>query len=187
MSGVISRGRLTIPMLRKELAALDSPEFRTDLARVCGEAAGKFVNDGFRRSVDPYGTPWEPLKSRAGQPLLLTGRLRGSFAVTASSTGFRIDATAEYGKYHQYGTKAHQRRGRFQPVDAQGRFQSRKKAGKKKRGHVAIRHLRGHLNTGIPARPMVPTPDQGGLPFKWQRQFGKEARALIVSRMRAAS
>lgn len=172
MSGVITKGRFSLPVLRQQFAKVDGPQFREDLSRVCGEAAAKMVSDEFRRGVDPYGTPWEPLRSRRGQPLLLTGRLRASFAVQVVPNGFRIDATAVYAKYHQYGTKPHARLARTAKQNARGRFVRRNKAG-------YLLRIRAHQNGGIPARPMVPTPEQGGLPYKWQRKFRQEAVDLV--------
>lgn len=187
MSGVISKGRLTIPGLREQLARVDGSGFRHDLAEVCGAAALKLVADEFRRGVDPYGTPWEPIvrhRRRGGKkPLLDTGRLRASFAVQVVDGGFRMDATASYAPYHQYGARPARRRARFQPVDKRGRFQSRARAGKKKRGSVDVRFLPAGMSGGIPARPMVPTPDQGGLPYLWQRKFRQESRALVERTM----
>lgn len=177
-SGVQSRA-LTIPMLRRRLAQFDSPAFRATLAQVCAAAAGKFVNDGFRRGVDPYGDPWQPLASRKGKPLLDTGRLRASFATSPIPGGFRIDATASYAPFHQFGTQPSNRRARVQPIDKHGKFISRAKASKRRRGAIAIRRLSAHRHGGIPARPMVPTPEQGGIPFKWQKAFAREAKDLV--------
>lgn len=176
-TGIQSRG-LTIPVLRRRLAQVDSPAFRATLAQLCAAAAGKFINDGFRRSVDPYGDPWQPLVSRKGKPLLDTGRLRASFAATPIPGGFRIDATASYAKYQQFGTDPHDRRARIQPIDRRGKFISRSKASRQKRGAIAIRRLSAYRHRGIPARPMVPTPDLGGIPFKWQKAFAREAKEL---------
>lgn len=179
MSGIVQTGgRLTIRGLREQLAKIDGPQFRNDLAEVCAEAAGKFISDGFRRSRDPYGDSWEPLKSRSGQPLLLTGRLRASFATTVVPGGFRIDATAQYAIFHQYGTKPGKRRARLQPVRG-GRFARRRSFDKQRRGAVALRFIPSGFSGGIPARPMVPTPEQGGLPYLWQKKFGQEAKDLI--------
>jgi phage gpG-like protein len=181
VSGIVqTSGRLSIRGLRDAIAKVDGPRFRSDLSMVCAEAAGQMINDEFRRSVDPYGDPWEPLKSREGKPLLKTGRLRASFATQVVEGGFRIDATAVYAPYHQFGTGGHTRRPRFQPIDKRGRFASRRKAGAKKRGRVDVRFLPGGHQGGITARPMVPTPEQGGLPYLWQRRFAKEAKDLVV-------
>lgn len=180
MSGIVqTSGRLTIKGLRDQIAKIDGPQFRSDLSEVCAEAALKFVNDGFRQSKDPYGDPWEPLSYRKGQPLLKTGRLRASFATQVVPDGFRIDATAAYAIFHQYGTKPHARRARFQPIGKGGRFAARRKFAKQKRGAVALRFLPGGTTGGVVARPMVPTPEQGGIPYKWQRKFGQEAKALV--------
>lgn len=59
---------------------------------------------GFRGSKDPYGNPWKPLKRRKGKPLDDTGRLRGSFTATPTSTGFRIGSNVTYAAPHQTGS-----------------------------------------------------------------------------------
>jgi phage gpG-like protein len=112
-SGIHSRGKLTIPVLQGRLKRLRDPAFRAELAQVLAETAGKLVADGFRKSVDPYGVSWRPLKRKRwrdkrgtkGKPLLDTGRLRASFATAPRPGGFRIDATASYAPRHQKGTR----------------------------------------------------------------------------------
>lgn len=168
---------LTIPILRAQIAALRSPGFRARLSQVLAAAAGKLVNDGFRSGVDPYGRPWAPLKSREGKPLLLTGRMRASFAAAPISGGFRIDGTANYTRFHQFGTKPHRKVARTAKQNARGRFVALQRSG-------SLLKIREHMNPGIPARPMIPTKEQGGLSEKWLAVFKQETAALIERTMK---
>lgn len=75
-----------------------------ELATVLAEEAHELVDEGFAGSHAPDGSPWAPLKVRAGQPLRDTGRLQRSFTKSVSSTGFIIRFSAAYGGFHQGGT-----------------------------------------------------------------------------------
>jgi phage gpG-like protein len=91
--------------LRRQLERLGGPAHRLEMAKNLAEEARTQVVLGFARGVDPYGKPWKPLRSRVGQPLLDTGRLRNSIAgyphVTLS--GFTISTGVKYAATHQYG------------------------------------------------------------------------------------
>lgn len=186
MAGVTSRGRLTIPVLQKRLAALSGPPFRSELSQVLAAAAGKRVNDQFQKSQDPYGNLWAPVARdrrgpgrgrsgpvRYGKPLLKTGRGRASFASQPlGGKGFRIDATASYMRYHQTGTEPHQKRARVAKQSARGRFVRRKKAG-------LLLTIRAHQHPGIKRRQMLPDARTGGLGPIWTGIFDRETAALI--------
>jgi phage gpG-like protein len=154
MAGVKSAGQLTVTDLSRRLGQVRTPAFRAQLGQLMAATAGKLIADGFRRSMDPYGKPWAPLKVRHGKPLLDTGRLRASFASAPLSNGFRIDATAAYAPFHQYGTKA------------------RRSAKAGKRGRA--------VGKGIPQRQMVPMVETGGIPESWQAAFNKDTARLLT-------
>lgn len=82
---------------------------RAEVVRVASKTAAAAalaqVKKEFRGSVDPYGTPWAPLKVRKGKPLLNTGVLRSSFTATATPHGFEIGSAAAYATFHQTGTR----------------------------------------------------------------------------------
>lgn len=156
--------------LRDRLASLQTAAFRENLSTLCGAAALKLVADGFRGSHAPDGTPWEPLKSRKGKPLLDTGRLRSSFAVESTPGGFRIGTAVGYAGYHQYGTRARAVASRAARKSARGRF-----VGKNAKTAYLLR-IRPHINVGITARPMLPGSQ---LPAAWQKAMSRALNAAV--------
>ncbi|RYZ15739.1 MAG: hypothetical protein EOO70_06120 [Myxococcaceae bacterium] len=171
------RGNTTqLRELRRKLEILRGPETRTRLSKVMGNAAHKQLMDGFREGRDPYGSPWAPLarnrarnrrKGGTSKPLLDTGRMRRSFTVNATPSGFTLWTKTKYARYHQYGTNG--RRAASSRVQAHryGRFISKREAGKKSRKGavhlmVGLRHLNFKAGGGkIPQRMMIP--DSSGL------------------------
>lgn len=57
----------------------------------------------FRLGIDPWGTPWLPLKLRKGQPLRDTGRLRNSITAQADDAGVTVGTNVRYAPTHQFG------------------------------------------------------------------------------------
>jgi phage gpG-like protein len=100
--------------LQKRIRQIAKPGFKEEVARRLTGTAIKLLADEFRGSKDPYGTPWKPLKRRAGKPLLDTGRLRaaavGQTAGQASGAVVRVVIPVEYASYHQDGTRRIPRR-----------------------------------------------------------------------------
>lgn len=179
-SGIQSRGSLGLQGLRDRIASLAGGGFRTRVAQLCAAAAGKMVNDGFRGGVDPYGAPWAPLQSRKGKSLLLTGRLRASFATGPTTDGFRIGSNVAYAGYQQYGTKPHARASRVARQNSRGRFV------KKTARTAYLVRIRGHVNGGIPARPMLPT-ESGGMPPLWTAAFRRIVEQETSRQIRGAA
>lgn len=62
----------------------------------------------FRNSTDPYGQPWASVR-RAGQPLLDTGRLRGSIQANTNGDTMVFFTDVEYAQYHQFGERVKKR------------------------------------------------------------------------------
>jgi phage gpG-like protein len=169
--------------LQKRLARIPTPETRTELARVVGEAARTQLTLGFRNSVDPYGVPWLPLKHRRGKPLLDTGRLRSSYTYTPSPTGVRIGTNVQYAKFHQYGTNGLRKAYSRNQAVKDNLFWSHAKAGKQKRGAVSFRRLNYAAGSGkIPARMMLPIKERGL--GKWQEPMVQAAKRFIVRQLR---
>lgn len=135
----------------------------TSLKKNLAEEALTQVKFGFRESRDPYGNPWAPLKRREGKPLLDTGRLRNSFATANTSTGFRIGSSVSYAGFHQGGTSGHSK----SEGGRTGRFPKKTRKGGQRQLTLG--------GGGIPARPMVPTEDRGGLGPIWSAAFTKAA------------
>ena len=100
--------------LQRRLREVRNPAFTAAVARRLTGTAIKLLGDEFRRSQDPYGRPWKPLKYRVGKPLLDTGRLRaaavGQQANQASGALVRVVIPVSYASYHQDGTRRIPRR-----------------------------------------------------------------------------
>lgn len=170
--------------LRQRLGSVATPETKTALARVVGEAARTQLARGFRQSVDPYGAAWAGLKHRKGKPLLDSGRLRSSYTYTATSDGVRIGTNVVHAKFHQYGTDGRKTAGgRFQAVNARGRFRSHAKASKLKRGSVSVRRLNYAAGSGkIPARMMLPVKSRGL--GTWKKPLHEAVQRFVARKLR---
>lgn len=170
--------------LRAQLSNAMSDVNKARIAKVMGETARSELAKGFRNSVDPYGDAWAALKRRNGKPLLDTGRLRNSFVSNPSPTGFTLWSKVRYAKHHQYGTSGRSKAStRFQATAGSGRFMSRKKAAKAKRGFIAVRALNFQKGSGkIPARMMVPSQEKGF--GNWKKPLEASAKRIISKILR---
>ena len=97
-----------------------------DALREMGRDAVSHTLMAFRRSTDPWGHRWLPLRpatirrrrGRSSRPLLDTGRLRSSFGYHVSGRRLVIGSDVKYAALHQFGgggsaiTDAIRRRGR---------------------------------------------------------------------------
>lgn len=90
------------------------PEVRRECAAVFAEQLGTLVSEGFDAAQAPDGTPWAPLaprtlarrRKRSARPLLDTGRLRSSFAITSDAEGVYLSTPVVYAATHQHGRGA---------------------------------------------------------------------------------
>ncbi|GMV19456.1 MAG: hypothetical protein AMXMBFR56_76800 [Polyangiaceae bacterium] len=83
-----------------------SGAWRQKLMANVGEEVVELVREGFERQADPHGSPWAPLKRRAGRILQDTGRLRNSFhRKSLSASQVTVGPSASYARFHQSGTK----------------------------------------------------------------------------------
>lgn len=106
--------------LRDGLAALGDGAARAGLLANLAEEGRRLTRQGFRRSRDPYGGAWAPLKVRVGgRPLMDTGRLLNSLATRADAGGFWVESGVVYAATHQHGRGAIPRR-QYLPEDATG-------------------------------------------------------------------
>lgn len=80
------------------------PRGLTKMAKAIGEEGVELVKRGFESTADPYGRGWAPLKCRKGKILQATGQLR-RFRYRVQGTTAIIGGGADYGQYHQTGTK----------------------------------------------------------------------------------
>lgn len=166
-------------VLMAEVSSLAAEHTLERVSRGLQAESLKLVSDGFRKSEDPYGTPWAALKSRKGQPLLDTGRLRGSYAPgQANAQGFTIRSNVEYAAAQQYGHTYAAR------SDAKERtlWQNPKNGrivGKNTKLKLVVEHKfrATHGQRVLPARPMVP--NSQGLPQTWRDAFERVARKAM--------
>jgi hypothetical protein len=88
-----------------KLAALGEPAFLERLARGMAERTLDLVDQGYQQRQDPYGMRWTTTKQK--NPILeRTGYFRSGWGIRrADSRGFTISSAAEYGEYHQTGTR----------------------------------------------------------------------------------
>lgn len=71
------------------------------------EAIGRVIKSkvqlGFHTGTDPYGRPWAPLKSRAGQPLRDKGHLMSSYDYNVSGNSVDIGTNNPHAPVHHHG------------------------------------------------------------------------------------
>lgn len=166
--------------LQKALAALEKGSRGTAVQTALPDMASSLrtrILWGFRTRTDPWGHPWKPLTSRDGEPLQDTGALRSSIqqpggvesegldtiVMTARKTGTWKGEEANIAAVHQYGATIHPR-----PDNLMGLLLWTDKNGK----HAATQVI-------IPARPFLPTPEQGGMPDSWM----DELQAIIADHL----
>lgn len=133
VAAAIARARDLGADLRQPLAA-------------AGRALLTRVQLGFRRSQDPYGRPWKPVK-RGGQPLVDRGRLRRSFGFQVERDGVVIGTYVRYAAVHQEGATITARNHPYLRFRVGGQWVRKR-------------------SVTIPARPMLPNPAEG-LPPTW--------------------
>lgn len=119
----------------------------------------------FRLGVDPWGTPWLPLKLRKGQPLRDTGRLANSVSAQASADDVVVGTNVRYAATHQFGATI-----------------TPKKAG----GRLVFRGPNGTVifakKVVVPARPFMPLRSYGGppaLPPAWSLAASQAIKAYL--------
>jgi phage virion morphogenesis protein len=123
--------------------------------RAIGNALVANVSLGFVDGTDPWGRKWSPLSAltasrrkggNGGQPLMDTGRLRGSITYKATKDGVVIGTNVKYATTHQFGAK-------------QGQYGRTKRNGPIPWGN-------------IPPRPFLPISGaQSALPEEWRNDI----------------
>ncbi len=170
----------SIADLRARLQGIKGAAFRARLAQNLAEEARTQVANCFREERDPYGRPWEPLASRKGKILQKTGRMSASVTTgQVGPDGFALEITATYAKYHQYGTKPHQRAERSAKQNARGRFVKKNRSG-------LLLKIKAHTNPGLPQRQMIPMVETGGLGSIWAAAFNHVTAQMLDETLRGA-
>lgn len=185
--GVKQTSRMSLGDIGRRLAAVKSPDFRLQVARVLAEEARTQVSDGFQQQRDPYGKAWAPLKYRRGMILQDTGRMAAAVATSATSYGFRIDIPIKYAAPHQYGARAHARRGGAIPQNRRGRFMSKRRAGEARGRAQKVAIFGAYTHGGIPQRQMIPMTSTGGLGPIWTAAFNRTATKLLDEHFKGAA
>lgn len=184
--GVQQRSSMGLPDLRKRMAGITSTGFRVRMAKNLAEEARHQIDDGFQQQRDPYGKKWAPIQ-RKGMILQKTGRMAASVATKATAEGFRIDIPVVYAAPHQYGVAPHARKGGAIPVNARGRFASKRKlangrvieASSRARSQ-RVRLFGAYTHGGLPQRQMIPMNSTGGLGPIWTSAFNAVANKLLA-------
>jgi len=162
--------------LRRALDGLSRAVSR-DLTRLLGRHTKSLLDRQFEESRSPYGSPWLPLKRRKGAPLVDTGRLKRSLRVTARDGAIVIETVIPYAAVHQFGADLGTRT-QVQPRAATGRFMSRARAARRRRGAVSVSIFRSGGGR-IPARPFLPR--DGDLPPRWLEDYRVIAEVFLDS------
>lgn len=134
-----------------------------DLWRRIAPTIRSNIEAQFATGVNPYDTPWKPLrpatiaKGRGAPPLTETGALRGSIAVIPQGYTLRVIARDPVAGLHQNGWT--------------------RKRNKYRRGKVV-----GQTTIGPGATKRQILPD-GRIPNKWRQQIRKMAREIMGERL----
>ena len=154
------------------IAALEGSQ-KVVLQKRLGATAVAEAEKGVRLGRDPYGTGWDPLTSRTGQPLRRTGTniQRSWHAQESSPVTFEFGSRFKWIRTHQYGAVIWPRRYsrlRFS-VEVGWRLNKRGKPIRGAKGAVnAIIFAR---RVTIPQRQLVPEAHTGGLGPIWLDAF----------------
>lgn len=132
-----------------------------------GRKVGTRIRLGFKSGTSPDGKRWAPLKTRIGQPLQDTGRLRSSITQNVGPDYVDVGTNVKYAFIHQFG----------KVIKAQPGSPGQNSIGKRK----GAKHLVFPIKAGggvlafakevtIPARPFMPIGGSGqlDLPGPWQ-------------------
>jgi len=98
--GVVAKGNDLAHIL--ELCK-SAPAVKAELMQACADEALSIVQLEFRRSQDPNGNSWEPLKYRDGKILVKTAIMRNSFTSQATEHGFQVGNNVPYTNTHNEG------------------------------------------------------------------------------------
>lgn len=169
MKGSITLDDLAVQTALAQLA--QQVQNKTPVLNAIGADVLKRVQLNFRNSQSPEGVTWAKLKSRKGQPLIDSGRLRNSISYEANSDSVSIGTNVIYAAVHQFGHTFNRK-----PRAHTLHFKQRKdgsisnKFVKANKSNFAQKVNIGAHSITIPARPYLPT---NGLPAPWQDSIVK--------------
>jgi phage virion morphogenesis protein len=164
MKGTITIDDLNVQTALARLAQQVSN--KTPVLDAIGADILKRVQLNFRNSQSPEGMPWQKLKSRQGQPLVDSGRLRNSITYEAGSDSVSIGTNLVYAAVHQFGHTFNRQARAHTLHFKQGKDGSiGNKFVKAHKSNFTQKVTIGAHSVTIPARPYLPT---NGLPAPWQ-------------------
>lgn len=126
--------------LGAKLAAMEKAAADTaPIYAAIGQALVTRIRICFKFGIDPWGSPWAPIRYRAirrgkngkasavgrkqaeantgsgskGQPLVDTGRLRNSISYTSDATSVTVGTSVSFAKTHQFGAVIRPKNGKF--------------------------------------------------------------------------
>jgi phage gpG-like protein len=152
-TGISIEDTLSSALQQMELRAADENLLLAGI----GQSLSALVRKQFETSTDPYGRPWEPLKSRDGKPLYNTGGLANSVRFTVGRDSVEVGVGFPWIRTHQFGATIYPKRA------SRLRFLIRGKT-------VFARKVT------IPTRPVLPLQ---GLPNSWKAAIENEAARII--------
>lgn len=122
MAGVkFSGDTMKLLKLIGQFDSINTRRFRRDVNGKLAATALELANDGFERSITPYGQRWRNPKYRKGQPLRDTGRLQGSLRAKSTSETFSITSNVVYAAPHLFGwPERNIPQRQFLPIGAEG-------------------------------------------------------------------
>lgn len=152
------------------------------LYNLIGHVLIQEINESFVTATDPWGTAWQPLKSRKGQPLRDTGRLKSSITYQVYQDFVEVGTNLNYAPYHQFGfsrdVSVSQKTLYFR-LNADGSVGHRF-VKKHKSNFEQTVNVKAH-NITVPARPYLPINDQDQvmLPPAWEQAILRNIQLFI--------
>lgn len=86
----------------------NNPHIKQGLTKIGNNWVNR-IKSNFRRSVDPYDNPWDPIHHRQGQPLIDTGALRNSIKAEVRGLQIALGSNMRYGYLHNEGIRVKKR------------------------------------------------------------------------------
>jgi phage gpG-like protein len=161
-------------------AALENLEDATATEAILTQAGDTLIDligMTFADQQDPWGAPWAPLsaRSRSGQALLDTGRLRNSIASQISGNTLLVGSDVCYSMTHQFGATVTAQK----PTGSNICGYTPKGAPRLAWSAGGAIHFAKQVT--IPARPFMPIQPGGGgdLPQPWEDELRDGIAAMI--------
>jgi phage gpG-like protein len=150
---------MRLEQLVSNIHALSQPALHARLAQGLGAESLKLVKHGFEVSQDPYGRAWKKPVLRDGKPLLDTNRLKNGWTVHTAPLKVELQNAVPYAWPNNYGATIKAKKGKYLTFKTPSGFARKEKV-------------------VLPARPMLPTVEQG-LPPSWRDPLTQIAERIM--------